>query len=301
MTEPSWDHYRAALAVIEEGSLSGAARALGLTQPTLGRQVAALERALGTVLFTRSPAGLAPTEAALTLAPYARSLKATAEALRRAVVAEAEGLSGRVRITASEVVGAEVLPPILAELHGRHPGLALDVVLSDRMQDLLRRDADIALRMAPPTQEALVARRVGTVTLGLYGHRRYLGRRGVPEVPADLARHSVIGFEAETPFLRAMMRMTPALGEAPFAWRSDNTLAQLAALRAGFGLGVCHTALAARNPELIRVLPDIVWELPTFVVMHEDLRALRRCRMVFDALAEGMAAYCRYDGREASA
>lgn len=257
MAEPSWDHFRAALAVLEEGSLSGAARALGLTQPTLGRQVAALEQALGTALFTRSPTGLVPTEAALTLAPYARSLKATAEALRRAVAADAEGLSGRVRITASEVVGAEVLPPILAALHARHPGLALDVVLSDRMQDLLRRDADIAVRMAPPTQEALVARRVGTVTLGLYGHRRYLERRGVPEVPADLAQHSVIGFDAETPFLRAMMRVTPALGETSFAWRSDSTLAQLAALRAGFGLGACHTALAARDPELIRVLPEI--------------------------------------------
>ncbi|TGD96386.1 LysR family transcriptional regulator [Methylobacterium nonmethylotrophicum] len=292
MTEPSWDHYRAALAVIEEGSLSGAARALGLTQPTLGRQIAALEQALGVALFTRSPAGLAPTEAALTLAPYARSLKATAEALHRAVTAEAEGLVGRVRVTASEVVGAEVLPPILAALHARHPDLALDVVLSDRMQDLLRRDADIAVRMAPPTQDALVARRVGTVRLGLYAHRRYAAQRGLPEGPADLARHSLIGFDAETPFLRAMMRVAPPLGEARFAWRSDSTLAQLAALRAGFGLGVCQTALAARDPDLIRVLPDLVWELPTFIAMHEDLRRLRRCRVAFDALVEGMGAYC---------
>ncbi|KMO42388.1 LysR family transcriptional regulator [Methylobacterium variabile] len=291
-TDPSWDHYRAALAVLDEGSLSGAARALGLTQPTLGRQIAALERALGTALFTRSPAGLAPTEAALTLAPYARSLAATAEALRRAVAAEAEGVAGRVRITASEVVGAEVLPPILADLHARHPDLALDVVLSDRVQDLLRRDADVAVRMAPPTQGALVARRVGTVRLGLYAHRRYAARRGLPERPADLARHSLIGFDAGTPFLRAMMRAAPALGEAGFAWRSDSTLAQLAAVRAGFGLGACHTALAARDPDLIRVLPELAWELPTAIVMHEDLRRLRRCRMVFDALAEGMAAYC---------
>lgn len=292
MTEPSWDHYRAALAVLEEGSFSGAARALGLTQPTLGRQVAALERALGVALFTRSPTGLAPTEAALILAPYARSLKATADALHRAVASDAEGLSGRVRITASEVVGAEVLPPILAALHARHPGLSVDVMLSDRMQDLLRRDADIAVRMAPPTQAALVARRVGTIRLGLYGHRRYLVARGLPERSADLAHHSVIGFDAETPFLRAMMRETPALAAARFAWRSDSTLAQLAAVRAGFGLGACHTALAARDPDLVRVLPEIVWDLPTFVAMHEDLRSLRRCRAAFDALADGMAAYC---------
>ncbi|WP_279358218.1 LysR family transcriptional regulator [Methylobacterium indicum] len=292
MTEPSWDHYRAALAVLEEGSLSGAARALGLTQPTLGRQIAALERALGVALFTRSPTGLAPTEAALILAPYARSLKATAAALHRAVASEAEGLSGRVRITASEVVGAEVLPAILAGLHARHPGLAVDVMLSDRMQDLLHRDADIAVRMAPPTQAALVARRVGIIGLGLYGHRRYLAARGRPERPADLDRHSVIGFDAETPFLRGMMRQAPALAAARFAWRSDSTLAQLAAVRAGFGLGACHTALAARDPDLIRVVPEIVWELPTFVAMHEDLRSLRRCRVTFDALAEGMAAYC---------
>ncbi|MEH3148336.1 MAG: LysR family transcriptional regulator [Methylobacterium frigidaeris] len=287
--EPSWDHYRAALAVLEEGSLSGAARALGLTQPTLGRQVAALERALGVTLFTRSPAGLTPTAAALALRPHAEALRSAAAALRRAVTG-AEGLAGTVRITASEVVGAEVLPPLLARLHARHPELRIELVLSDRMQDLLRRDADVAVRMASPEQGALRVRRVGSVRLGLYATGDYLARRGVPERPEDLAGHSLIGFDAETPFLRGMLAAAPALSREGFAWRSDSTLAQLAAVRAGFGIGACHTALA--GPGLVRVVPAIVWELPTWIAMHEDLRRLARCRAVFDALAEGLAAHC---------
>ncbi|MFE1601841.1 LysR family transcriptional regulator [Methylobacterium sp. ID0610] len=292
MTLPSWDHCRAALAVLEEGSLSGAARALGLTQPTLGRQIAALEAALGVVLFTRSQAGLVPTEAGSALRPYAEALRATAAALERAATAAEEAVAGTVRITASEMVGAAVLPPILARLHAAHPGLALEVVLSDRVQDLLRRDADIAVRMTEPAQGALLARRVGAVRLGFHAHRSYLARRGTPATPADLARHSLIGFDAETPFIRSMRIPDAAFDRDRFAWRSDSTLAQAAAVRAGFGIGVCQTALAAAEPDLVPVLPEIRWDLPTWIVMHEDLRRLRRYRATFDALTEGLAAHC---------
>ncbi|ACA20060.1 transcriptional regulator, LysR family [Methylobacterium sp. 4-46] len=292
MAEPSWDHCRAALAVLEEGSLSGAARALGLTQPTVGRQIAALEAALGVVLFTRSPAGLLPTEAGLALRPHAQALRAAAAALARTVTAAGEGVAGTVRITASEVVGGAVLPPILARLHEAHPALILELVLSDRVQDLLRRDADIAVRMTPPAQGALLARKVGTVRLGLHAHRRYLARRGAPASVAALAGHSLIGFDAETAFLRDVRIGGMPLDRSRFAWRSDSALAQLAAVRAGFGIGVCQAGLAAREPDLVPVLPEIGWDLPTFVVMHEDLRALRRYRVAFDALAEGLEAYC---------
>ncbi|ACL60823.1 LysR family transcriptional regulator [Methylobacterium nodulans] len=292
MTAPSWDHCRAALAVLEEGSLSAAARALGLTQPTIGRQIAALEETLGVVLFTRSQAGLTPTEAGLALRPYAEALRATASALERAVTAAGEGVAGTVRITASEVVGGEVLPPILARLHEAHPALTLELVLSDRVQDLLRRDADIAVRMTAPLQAALLARKVGSVRLGLHAHRRYLDRRGTPAAAADLPRHSLIGFDAETAFLRSMRIEGVDFDRALFAWRSDSALAQLAAIRAGFGIGVCQAALAARNPDLVPVLPEIRWDLPTWIVMHEDLRHLRRYRVAFDALAEGLTDYC---------
>src|SRR5271154_1576542 len=139
----SWDHYRTLLAVLDQGSLSGAARTLGLTQPTVGRHVEALESELGTPLFTRSPGGLAPTEAALALKPHAEAMASAAQALLRTASGEAAGERGAGRITASEIVGAEVLPPILADFHEAHPGVAVELALNNRLEDLLRRDADI--------------------------------------------------------------------------------------------------------------------------------------------------------------
>lgn len=196
--EPGWDLYRSFLAVLREGSLSGAARALGLTQPTLGRHVEALEQTLGLALFTRSGHGLMPTEAALELRPHAEALAASAAALLRAASGRGAGTRGTVRITASEVVGAEVLPPILARLRREHPELVVELVLSNRTEDLLRRDADIAVRMVRPAQEALVARRLGVVELGLHAHQRYLDRCGAPAVLDDLRAHALIGFDRET-------------------------------------------------------------------------------------------------------
>ena len=155
--DPGWDLYRTFLAVLHEGSLSGAARSLGLTQPTIGRHVDALEQAVGFQLFTRSQHGLAPTEAAAELRPYAEELSATAAALLRVASAQGGAVRGAVRITASEVIGAEVLPTILTGLHQQYPELVIELVLSNAVEDLLRRDADIAVRMVKPSQGALVA------------------------------------------------------------------------------------------------------------------------------------------------
>src|SRR5580658_7604969 len=144
----SWDHYRTLLAVLDEGSLSGAARTLGLTQPTVGRHVEALESELGTPLFTRSVGGLAPTEAALALRPHAETMAAAAEALVRTASGEADAVRGVIRVTASDVMGVEVLPPMLAGFHEAHPDVIIELTLSNRQEDLLRREADIAVRMA---------------------------------------------------------------------------------------------------------------------------------------------------------
>src|SRR5262249_4346350 len=156
--EIGWELYRTFLGVLREGSLSGAARTLGITQPTAGRHVAALERSLDLALFTRSPSGLLPTEAALALRDYAEAMSSTAAALRRAADSQGEGVKGTVRISASEVVGAEVLPPIVAALRQAHPELQVELVLTNRVQDLLRQEADIAVRMTQPKQDVLVAR-----------------------------------------------------------------------------------------------------------------------------------------------
>jgi DNA-binding transcriptional LysR family regulator len=180
-----WELYRSFLGVLQEGSLSGAARALGITQPTVGRHISALEKSLGLALFTRSQTGLLPTEAALSLGSYAEVMNSTAAAFKRAADSHGEGVKGTVRVAASEVVGVEVLPPIIGELQQKHPQLKVELVLSNRVQDLLRREADIAVRMAQPRQELLIARRVGDVALGLYAHKRYLERRGTHATRAD--------------------------------------------------------------------------------------------------------------------
>ncbi|MCA1444081.1 LysR family transcriptional regulator [Ensifer sp. IC4062] len=293
-TEPSWDFYRTFLMVLSEGSLSGAARELGLTQPTVGRHIDALEDALGFTLFTRSPQGLLPTDAAVELKPYAQSLAATSSALLRAASGQKGVLGGTVRISASEVIGVEVLPPILAELNREYPDLSIELSASDAVEDLLHQEADIAVRMVRPEQDALVALNIGAVPLGFHAHRSYLDRRGEPESIDDLSRHSLIGFDRQTAAIRAIVARTPNLPSARFALKTDSNVAQLAAIRAGFGIGICQNALAIRDPQLVHVLPDAFeMRLETWLVMHENLRASPRCRVAFDALAEGLKAYIR--------
>ncbi|MFP5076700.1 LysR family transcriptional regulator [Rhizobium sp. YIM 134829] len=291
-SEPSWDHYRVFLHVMREGSLSAAARALGLTQPTVGRQIDALEAAVGAPLFLRSASGLTPTPAALSLAPLAEEIATRAAAFLRQAEDAAGEMAGRVRVTASEIMAVEVLPSILAEIVERHPRLVVELSVSDRVEDLLRHEADIAVRMVAPQQEALVSRALGSVEIGLFAHRRYLERHGVPQSEADLARHRIIGFDRETAFIQAMRRRIPVFGSIDFALRTDSNLAQLAAIRAGFGIGGCQVRLAARDPALERVLKaEFAFLLPVHLVLHETQRANPRCRAVYDALAEGLLAY----------
>jgi len=290
-----WELYRAFLGVLRAGSLSGAARALGVAQPTVGRHVAALEAALGIVLFTRSQTGLLPTGAALALRADAEAMESTAAALERKASGFRDGagaVSGTVRISVSEVVGIEVMPAIVADLVRRHPALQVELVLSNRVHDLLQREADIAVRMTPPRQEQLVARRIGTIELGLHASPDYLARRGTPAAPADLAGHTVIGHDRLTPFVREAAKSLPGLSLDHFVVRTDSHVAQLALMRAGVGLGMCQVQLAARPPALVRVLADtLVFKLDTWVTMHEDLRASTRCRVAFDALVDGLEAY----------
>lgn len=288
-----WELYRSFLGVLKEGSLSGAARALGVAQPTVGRHVAALEQALGQLLFTRSQLGLQPTEAALALRGYAEAMESTAAALERAAASQGEGVQGTVRITASEVVGVEVLPPLLTRLRERHPALKVELSLSNKVQDLLQREADIAVRMTEPRQAQLLARHVGSIELGLHAHRDYLARHGEPTSLAELPQHALIGFDQLTTFIRRASKALPGMLEREgFSLRSDSDLAQLALLRAGAGIGVCQVGIARREPALQRLLAaQFTFALPTWVTMHEDLRHSPRCRATFDALVEGLSAY----------
>ena len=292
--EPGWDLYRSFLAVASAGSLSAAARILNMTQPSLGRHVRELEAKLGVVLFTRSPRGLALTNAGAELAGYARELAAAAATLRRTATRSGGGMRGVVRISCSEVVGGEAMPTILTELRRRQPGIMIELSVSDTTDDLLRKDADIGVRRLRPSQAALVARRLGTFGVGLYAHRRYLKQHGTPRTLADLQQHALIGFDRELPALREM-RHGARGGEMyhhdGFALRTDSGLIRLAAVRAGYGIGVYQHALARRE-RLVQVLPDAcALDMETWLVMHEDLRADRRVRLVYDYLCEALAAF----------
>jgi len=292
MNQPDWHLFRAFLAVAREGSLSRAARALGTTQPTMGRQVAALEASLGATLFTRSLDGLAPTAAGLRLIPSVEAMAAAVEAAQRSASGEFEEERGTVRISASEIIGGEVLPPMLADFHARNPQIGVELALSNRNEDLLRGDADLAVRMVKPSQGALIARRIGRIDVGLYGHREYLKVRGLPRRLEDLRQHALIGYDRDPALAPVLKRMGMRFDPKLFAFRSDSDLAQLAALRAGFGVGACQLGLARRDRNLVPVLhAKILFPMDTWLVMHRDLRGSRRIRLLFDHLAERLSGY----------
>jgi DNA-binding transcriptional LysR family regulator len=290
--EPGWELFRSFLAALHAGSLSGAARALKLTQPTIGRHIDELQKALGTVLFTRSQHGLQPTEAAVELAPHAQAIAASAGALMRAASGTLREIGGTVRLSASEVIGVEVLPPMLASLREQHPRLAFELVVSDEITDLLRRDVDLAVRNVRPTQTGLVAKKLGTVTLGLHAHRRYLEAHGIPRTPEHLSDHALIGYDQESPAVRSLRASGMRITRVMFALRTDSNLAQLAAIRAGYGIGICQVPLARRDADLVQLLPkQFAFCLEIWLVVHESLRRNPRMRAVFDHLDGELSLY----------
>ena len=287
-----WTHYRSFKAVADTGSLSGAARQLKLTQPTVGRHIEALEAALGVSLFTRAPQGMTPTPAALDILPHAAAMAAAAQSAVRAASGSAEALTGTVRLTASEVISMEVLPAILADFHNIHPGIDLEIVPTNRVEDLLRRDADIAIRMAPPVQKALVVRHIGPLDVALYAHRDYLAAHGMPETLDALVAHTIIGFDRDMSLIEARDDMPFPLTRDLFRIRSDSDLAQLALLRGGLGVGGCQVGIARRDADLVPIMPEAIrFGLDMWIAMHEDQRNSRRIRVLFDHLVEAMSAY----------
>jgi len=213
------------------------------------------------------------------------------EALVRAASRRPSEVEGLVRVTASEVIAAEVLPHILKDGYDRHPKLQFEVEGSNRTADLLQRGADIAVRMAAPLQQSLLVAKIGQVELGLYATPDYIARRGRLDRLEDLQKHRLIGFATETPYVRALAAGLPMPARDDFAFRTDSDLSAIGALRAGLGVGFCQCGIARREG-WERLLPDaFVLRLPTWVVMHEDLKASPACRAAFDLLVEGMRRY----------
>jgi DNA-binding transcriptional LysR family regulator len=291
-----WTLCRSFLAILQEGSLSRAAVRLRVTHPTISRHLEELEQRLGTKLFVRSTSGLTPTDLGASLAATAEAMQLAAEAFIRRASAETDQICGSVRITASEIVGAEILPPLLAELREKHTGLAYEVSLTRSTEDLLRRDADIAIRMARPEQSDLVARKVGQMSMKLYAHADWVRKHGFPNSLADLAAaHELIGYDRDPAMLQAFAARGLSLDRDAFGFRSDNDLALLAALRAGFGVGAGYEIVMQRDPQMVNVLPELEQVLEVWLAVPSALRNVARIAATLEALAIGLGRQVRRD------
>ena len=286
-----WSLVRSFLAVLEKGSLLAASRHLQLSQPTIGRHVAELESQLGLVLFDRNGRGLLPTEAAYHLAESARIMQSGADQLARNVMGADLGASGTVRITASQPVSCYVLPPLLAQMRLSLPDIQVELVASNEVSNLLRREADIAVRMVQPEQASIIARRVGKVTLRACAHQDYLRRRGVPRQPSDLLAHDLIGGDRNDDTLKGFAAQGLVVGREQFAFRADDLIVVWQAVRAGLGVGFVSEYLIRSDPAVIPVLPKLKIEpLPVWLAVHKEIRASKRIRAVYDFLADALPA-----------
>ena len=284
-----WTLIRSFLAVIEEGSLLAAAKRLRSSQPTLGRHMALLEQQLGLSLFERTGRGLTPNAAALGLAERARAMADNAAAIGLAASGQGDLPSGTVRITASQTVAAYLLPPLLRDMRQELPGIAIEVVSSNAVSNLLRREADIAIRMVRPNQATLVARKIAEVGLGAYAHKDYLRQRGTPKSAADLLRHDLIGYDADEVMIEGFRAGGLDVDRDTFQFRCDDHIVLGEALRAGLGIGFLAEYVARRDTGLVRLALDLpLPRLPVWLTVHREIRSSRRIRLAYDFLAKAI-------------
>jgi DNA-binding transcriptional LysR family regulator len=282
-----WTALRDFLAVAETGSLSRAARRLGVSQPTLTRRMAALEARLRTELFRRTARGVELTEAGELVLPAARQMEQEAHGVEIAISGRDAALAGVVRVTSTEGLGIHWLTPALAEFQLAHPAIEIQLLVQNQVLNLLQREADIAVRLSRPLQPDLVGRKVGELGFGLYASKEYLARRGRPAALKDLARHRSVAFDESARWLTGPgAELERALSAASVAYRANSGQAQLAAIRAGCGIGVAVRFLARRHADLERVLPDVELSLELWLITHPAMRRSARIRAVFDFLSQ---------------
>ena len=288
----SWDDQRAFLAVLEHGSLSAAARELGVAQPTVRSRVEALETALGTSLFTRTANGLIPTESARALGGPARAMAHASELFVRSASAPPGEFAGTVRVSVSDFIGIEVMPAMLAQIRRTRPHISIELVLSNSPADIPGQEVDIAVRMSPLRQGSLVARKVGSIPLGFFASTDYVAAHGLPRSMAELSAHDLIGPDRARTDLETAASLSTDFDRARFVLRTDSHPAQAAAARAGVGIAVMQVPVGLRDPVLVPVLPELtVASLDTWIVTHDDLRHVPRVRVVFDELVAAFGAF----------
>ena len=280
-----WNQIRAFLVTAEEGSLSAAARALGMTQPTLSRQVSALEQDLGVVLFDRVGRGLVLAPAGAELLEHVRRMGQAAQHVSLVASGYSQNIEGSVRITASDVMSAYVLPPFIAQLRKRAPRLKLEVDSADDLRDLMRREADIAIRHVRPDQPDLVARLVRHEKAYIYGSTEYLNTHGRPKTIADLAHHDFIGFGDDQRMVDYMVPLGIPVTTDSFPVGSSNGIACLELGCQGLGLIPISEDIATLFPQMEKVASPTI-EFPVWLTTHREIHTSRKIRLVFDMLAE---------------
>jgi DNA-binding transcriptional LysR family regulator len=282
-----WALVRSFLAVLDAGSLSGAAKRLGALQPTLSRQVAALETQLGAPLFERTGRGVAPTALALAIADDARAMQSGADRLRQRLTRQRARTTGTVRLTTSEIAACYLLPPVLAGLQQAEPDIQIEVVASNQIANLLRREADIAVRMVRPAQASLVARKLADMNITACAHESYLARAGLPRRPDDLLRHRLVGYDRDDTILRGAAALGLPIGRDHFALRTDDQIAYGRMVAAGAGIGFVAAYNLPWLGGVVPVLPVLkLPPLPCWLAVHREIRGNALVRRTFDFLAE---------------
>jgi DNA-binding transcriptional LysR family regulator len=283
----NWELLKIFGVVYESGSLSAGAKILGSSQPTVGRNIDQLESQLGVVLFERSRDGLAPTEAAHEIASHSKQLGNIADQISLLSTGLAEAVGGTVRITASQMVATFVLPEILKRLFDEQTSLDVELVSSNQVNNLLRREADIALRMVRPTQNELIAKKVNEIPIGVFAHKDYLAEHSTPSMPEELLGHRIVGYDQADMIVRGFKDFGMEVSKDFFTLRTDDQVASWMAVEAGVGIGFEPRFLGKRNRDLIEIDPGgELPPLPIWLVTHRELQTSRRIRTVFDFLSD---------------
>ena len=288
-----WNRARAFLVTAEEGSLSAAARALGMAQPTLGRQVEALQEELGVVLFERTGRGLELTPSGIDLLEHVRTMGEAAGRLSLGASGRAQALEGTIAVTASEIDAAYLLPPLIAKLRRAATGLTVDLIAKNSASDLRRREADIALRNFRPDQPELIARKMRDVTARLYASESYLEQFERPLTRKSVADADFISLWSPETYLSALTGAGLAVDRSNLTVLSDSHLVHWELLKAGAGIGMVPEFLGDNTEGICRVLEAAYtpFIFPLWLTTHRELNTSRRVRMVFDFLAEALSAH----------
>lgn len=285
----NWAHLQSFAAVAEEGSLSGAARQLNASQPTLSRHIAQLESDLGTRLFERSSGGVVLTPEGSDLMEQASTMADAAARLETLRDGRTPHMSGTVRITASQIVATYHLPQVLTRFHQRYPDVSIELIASDRTENLLRREADIAVRMYRPTQNDVITQHIGALDIGVYATQAYLARNGNPARMDDLKDHHIIGYDRSTLIIDSMRAMGLEVTRDFFKFRADDQVVCWQMVRAGFGIGFNHTKIGDADPTLVRIAgSEMAGQMPVWLTAHPELRNTPRIRRIFDFLRDAL-------------